>query len=80
MVLITFILVYVLIGILFTSIFAWDEIQNVFSRSEKDSQNPLTKEEWQEFWALIAFYTFGWGWSLLLVLIIEESVKCKWKK
>ena len=73
MVLITFVLVYVLIGILFTSIFAWDEIQNAFSRSEKDSQNPLAKEEWQEFWTLIAFYTFGW--SLLLVLIIEESVK-----
>ena len=78
MVLINFILVYILIGILFTSIFAWDEIRNVFSRSEKDSQNPLTKEEWQEFWTLIAFYTFGW--SLLLVLIVEESVKGIWKK
>lgn len=75
---ITFILVYILIGIVITSIFAWDEIRDVFDRSERDSQNPLTKEEWQEFWLLIITYTFGWG--VLLIMTIVDSIKGIWRK
>ena len=75
---VTFILVYILIGIVVTSIFAWDEIKEVFNRSERDSQNPLTKEEWQEFTILILTCLFGW--SVLLIITIIDSIKGIWKK
>ena len=78
MAIITFILVYILIGIIFASFFAWSEIKEVFDRSESESQNPLTKEEWQEFIVLISTYIFGWG--VLLIMTIIDSIKGIWKK
>lgn len=78
MAIITFILVYILIGIIFASFFAWCEIKEVFDRSESESQNPLTKEEWQEFIVLISTCIFGWG--VLLIMTIIDSIKGIWKK
>ena len=78
MVVITFILVYILIGIVVASIFAWDEIRDTFTRSEPDSQNKLTKGEWREFWFLIMIYVFGWGIGFAMIVI--ESVKGLWRK
>jgi hypothetical protein len=79
MTVITFILVYVLIGIVVASIFAWNEIQEVFDRCERDSQNPLTKEEWQEFWLLITTYTLGWG-VFTIYLFVIDPIRTLYKK
>ena len=76
---ITFTLVYILIGIVVTSIFAWDEIRDTFNRCERDSQNPLTKEEWQEFWLLITTYTLGWG-VFTIYLFVIDPIKTLYKK
>jgi hypothetical protein len=71
MVVITFILVYILIGVIVASIFGWDETKEVFERSERDSQNRLTKQEWREYIFLIASYTLGWGAFVIYVFIID---------
>ena len=71
MVVITFILVYILIGLIVAFVFGWDETKEVFERSEQDSQNRLTKQEWREYIFLMTAYTFGWGAFAIYVLIID---------
>ena len=78
MVVITFILIYILVGIVFTTVFAWDEIRDTFERCEPDSTNPLNESEWQEFTTLVLTCLFGWG--VLLIMAIIDSIKGIWKK
>lgn len=75
---IEFILIYILVGVVVTMVFNWSEISEVFNRCERDSQNPLTKGEWQEFIILILTCVFGWG--VLLIMAIIDSIKGIWKK
>ena len=81
MTVITFILVYILVGIIFTAVSCWDVIYEVFERCEPDSTNPLNPlngDEWQEFTTLILTCLFGWG--VLLIIVIIDSIKGIWKK
>lgn len=75
---ITFILVYILVGIIFTAAACWDVIREVFERCEPDSTDPLSGDEWQEFTVLMLTCLFGWG--VLLVMTIVDSIKGIWKK
>ena len=79
MVVITFILVYILIGLIVASVFGWDETKEVFERSERDSQNRLTKQEWIEYIFLMMTYTLGWGIFIVYVFIIDP-IKTLYKK
>ena len=74
----TFILVYILVGIIFTVASCWDVIYEVFERCESDSSTPLNRDEWQEFTTLMLTCLFGWG--VLLIIAIIGSIKGIWRK
>ena len=64
-----FIFCYILIGVVLAIILSWDEIKEVFERSEPGTQKPLTKDEWQEFIILMLTWIFGWGIALIMMVI-----------
>ena len=68
---IEFILIYILVGVVVAMIFNWNEISEVFDRCERDSQNPLTKGERQEFIILISTCVFGWGFFVIYLFIVD---------
>lgn len=65
------ILIYILIGVIFATVFGWNETKEVFERSERDSQNRLTKQEWREYIFLITTYILGWGIFAIYIFIIN---------
>lgn len=65
------ILIYILIGVIFATVVGWDETKEVFERSERDSQNRLTKQEWREYIFLITTYILGWGIFAIYIFIID---------
>lgn len=65
------ILIYILIGVIFATVFGWDKTKEVFERSEYGSQNSLTKHEWREYIFLITTYILGWGVFAIYIFIIN---------
>lgn len=66
------ILIYILVGVLLTSVVCLNEINTIFTHWDERS---VTKDELKEFVFLICTHVFGWG--ILLFLMIRDSIKSR---
>ena len=69
------ILIYILVGVLLTSVVCLNEINTIFDHWEERS---VTKDELKEFVFLICTHVFGWG--ILFILMIRDVIKNRKEK
>lgn len=70
------ILIYILVGVLLTSVVCLNEINTIFTHWDERS---VTKDELKEFVFLICTHVFGWG--VLFIMMIRDTIKsCKEKQ